>query len=74
MEENEEESKKILAYEDYQYLIQERDELKKELDKATSKLDEIKGYIDSELIKISNHQYAIGTRRLNNILSIIDKD
>ena len=48
--------------------------LSNQLDKATSKLDVIKKYIDSELIKISSHQYAIGTRRLNNILSIIDKD
>lgn len=43
----------------------------KELKEQRSKAIE---YINKELNKISNHQYAIGTKRLNKVLKILESN
>ena len=53
--------------------FKEQDDIKEENINLKQALNEIKEYINKELVFINEHQYARGTRKLNKILQIIDK-
>lgn len=53
--------------------FKEQDDIKEENINLKQALNEIKEYINKELVFINEHQYARGTRKLNKNLQIIDK-
>ena len=47
--------------------------LQRKLEEKDKVIDEAINYCNEEISKIQNHQYAIGVKRLNKILDILEK-